>query len=102
MICFIEIVSPSNSSHDYILKLNLYANAGVREYWIVDPYKERIFVYRLEQEHFEVETYTFHDCIPAGIYADLQIDFPSLPVHAPFSECNPMQEKTMSCPYTSA
>ena len=31
----IEIVSPSNSSHDYILKLNLYANAGVREYWIV-------------------------------------------------------------------
>lgn len=74
----IEIVSPSNSSHDYILKLNLYANAGVREYWIVDPYRERIFVYRLEQEHFEVETYTFHDCIPAGIYADLQIDFPSL------------------------
>ena len=35
----IEIVSPSNSSHDYILKLNLYADAGVREYWIVDPMK---------------------------------------------------------------
>ncbi len=48
----IEIVSPGNSSHDYILKLNLYANAGVREYWIVDPYRKRIFVYRLEQEHF--------------------------------------------------
>lgn len=60
----IEIVSPSNSSHDYILKLNLYANAGVREYWIVDPYKEHIFVYRLEQEHFEVETYTLHDILP--------------------------------------
>ena len=74
----IEIVSPSNSSHDYILKLNLYANTGVREYWIVDPYKERIFVYHLEQDHFEVETYTFHDCIPVGIYADLQIDFASL------------------------
>ncbi len=74
----IEIVSPSNSSHDYILKLNLYANAGVREYWIVDPYKKHIFVYRLEQSHFEVETYTFHDSIPVGIYADLQIDFASL------------------------
>ncbi len=48
----IEIVSPGNSSHDYILKLNLYANAGVREYWIVGPYRKRIFVYRLEQEHF--------------------------------------------------
>ena len=74
----IEIVSPSNSSHDYILKLNLYANAGVREYWIVDPYKKHIFVYRLEQSHFEVETYTFHDSIPVGIYVDLQIDFASL------------------------
>ena len=58
--------------------MNLYANAGVREYWIVDPLKERIFVYHLEQEHFEVETYTFQDCIPAGIYPDLQIDFASL------------------------
>lgn len=74
----IEIVSPGNSSHDYVLKLNLYANAGVREYWIVDPRKERIFVYHLEQEHFEVETYTFHDRIPVGIYPDLQIDFASL------------------------
>ncbi len=74
----IEIVSPGNSSHDYVLKLNLYANAGVREYWIVDPRKERIFVYHLEQEHFEVETYTFQDLIPVGIYTDLQIDFSGL------------------------
>lgn len=74
----IEIVSPSNSSHDYILKLDLYANSGVREYWIVDPHKERIFVYHLEQDCFEVEVYTFHDCISVSIYADLQIDFASL------------------------
>ena len=73
-----KIVSPSNSSHDYILKLNLYADTGVREYWIVDSYKERIFVYHLEKEHFEVETYTFHDSIPVGIFANLQIDFDSL------------------------
>ena len=74
----IEIVSPSTSSHDYVRKLNLYANANVREYWIVDPQRERIFVYHLEQENFEVETYTFKDCIPVGIYPDLQIDFASL------------------------
>lgn len=71
-------LSGTISSHDYILKLNLYANAGVREYWIVDPYKERIFVYGLEEAHFEVETYTFHDSIPVGIYEDLQIDFDRL------------------------
>ena len=74
----LEIVSPGNPSHDYILKLNLYADAGAWEYGIVDPCKERIFVYRLEQEHFEMEPYTFHNRIPAGIYTDLQIDFTSL------------------------
>lgn len=74
----IEIVSPSNSSHDYILKLNLYANAGVREYWIVDPMKKHIFVYFLEKAKFEVETYTFQDNIKSNIYDDLWIDFQTL------------------------
>jgi Uma2 family endonuclease len=71
----IEIVSPGNPSHDYIFKLKLYADAGVREYWIVDPRKEQIHVYCLEKEHFEVEMYRFQDCVPVGIYPDLQIDF---------------------------
>ena len=74
----IEIVSPSNSSHDYVLKLNLYADAGVREYWIVDPASKSVFVYCLEQDHFKAEAYTFHDTIPVGIYDDFQIDFSSL------------------------
>lgn len=46
----IEIVSPGNPSRDYVLKLNLYADAGVREYWIVDPRKKRILVYYLEKK----------------------------------------------------
>ena len=74
----IEIVSPSISSHDYVMKLNLYADAGVREYWIVDPSRERILVYHLEQTDFSVETYTFQDSVPVKIYPDLQIDFNSL------------------------
>lgn len=74
----IEIISPGNSSHDYIRKLNLYADAGVREYWIVDPQKAWIFVYFLEKEKFEVETFTFYDKIKANIYEDLYIDFTEL------------------------
>lgn len=74
----IEIVSPGNSSHDYVLKLNLYADAGVREYWIVDPSRESIFVYYLEQDHFMVSTYTFQDKVKVNIYPDWYIDFAGL------------------------
>ncbi len=62
----------------FAVKLNLYANAGVREYWIVDPAKESIFVYYLEQEHFKAEAHTFQDKIKVNIYDDLYIDFSSL------------------------
>jgi len=71
----IEIISLGNSSDDYIRKLNLYADAGVREYWIVDPIEENIFVYNLEKSQFKVKTYTFHDKIKVNIYDDLWIDF---------------------------
>lgn len=74
----IEIISPSNSSYDYIRKLNLYADAGGREYWIVDPSRKSVFVYYLEQANFKVEAHSFQDKIKVNIYGDLYIDFASL------------------------
>lgn len=74
----IEIISPSNPGHDYIRKLNLYADAGVREYWIVDPRIEKVFVYYLEQTDFQIGTYTFHDKIKANIFKDFWVDFQAL------------------------
>lgn len=70
----VEVVSPNNSSHDYIRKLNLYADAGVREYWIVNPMEQTVFVYHLEQESFKAVPYTFRDKIKVNIYDDLYID----------------------------
>ena len=40
----IEIVSPGSRRTDYFTKLFKYRTAGVREYWIVDPEKNRINV----------------------------------------------------------
>ncbi len=77
----IEIVSPNNSSHDYIRKLNLYEEAGVREYWIVDPIKKNVFVYYLEQEKFKVEAYTFHEPIKVNIFEDFSINFAELDLY---------------------
>lgn len=62
-------------------KLNLYLDAGVREYWIVDPRDRKILVYYLKNEHtedFMVKPYTFQDKVKANIYEDLCIDFNDL------------------------
>ena len=75
---FNTIFNHINSSHDYIRKLNLYADAGVREYWIVNPIKETVFVYHLEETKIEAATYTFQDKIKVNIYDDLWIDFTEL------------------------
>lgn len=74
----IEITSPSTPAHDHVLKLHLYMDAGVREYWIVDPTQKMVYVYHLVMEEFKMTAHTFQDKIKAGIYDDLWIDFSGL------------------------
>lgn len=62
----IEIVSPSSRRMDYYTKLFKYRTAGVREYWIVGPEKERVTVYNFEKE--TTDEYTFNMPVPVGIY----------------------------------
>ena len=69
----IEIVSPGSRRMDYFTKLFKYRSSGVREYWIVDPDKNRILVYNFEEE--TTGDYTFADSVKAGIYDDLYINF---------------------------
>ena len=73
-----EIVSPGNSSHDYVRKLNLYMDAGVKEYWIVNPTNHSVYVYFLEADKFQTTAYTLQDKIKVNIYDDLWIDFTEL------------------------
>ena len=72
----IEIVSPGSRRMDYFTKLFKYRTADVREYWIVDPDKNRILVYNFESE--DTQEFTFSDIIHTGIYAGLSIDFSQL------------------------
>lgn len=53
----IEIVSPSNQSHDLVFKLNLYMQYGVKEYWIVNPILNTVQVYTLDEN----KQYRLHD-----------------------------------------
>lgn len=67
----IEIVSPNSKPRDYIKKMLKYGTAGVREYWIVDPEKQTVTVYRFEKEM--MEEYSFGEEIPVGIYEGFSI-----------------------------
>ena len=70
----IEIVSPGNPADDYIRKLYYYKNAGVREYWIVDPRRKNVTVNYFEGNMFSVP-YSFDSVIKVNIYEDLFINF---------------------------
>ena len=67
----IEIVSPSSKQMDYIRKLLLYQEAGVREYWIVNPDKQMIRTYYFESE--ETEDHAFTDSVRVRITDDFSI-----------------------------
>ncbi len=70
----IEIVSSSSKDMDYERKLALYEEAGVREYWIVDPIQGNVTVYNFGTMTM-VEQYSFSDRVKVGIYEDLHLDF---------------------------
>ncbi len=68
-----EIVSPSTQSRDYLLKLNKYQTAGVREYWILDAKKATIHVYHFADN--TKYTYGFEDKAPLNVIDGLVVDF---------------------------
>ena len=63
----VEVLSKSTRKKDMYLKLDKYRNAGVREYWMVDPKSKRVIVYEFENEDRPV-IYEFDGKIPVGIY----------------------------------
>jgi Uma2 family endonuclease len=42
----VEILSPSNRKYDEVVKFKRYAALGISEYWIVDPDRETVKIYR--------------------------------------------------------
>lgn len=64
---------------DYYTKLAEYKEAGVREYWIVDPCKKYVIVYDLEHEEVPMVC-PLKGRVKAGIYEDLEIDFSEMKI----------------------
>ena len=71
----IEILSPSTRSNDRLRKYNLYQQAGVREYWIVDPDMRVLQVHTLEDgQYHSPEAYTADATVPVGVLEGCSID----------------------------
>jgi Uma2 family endonuclease len=50
----IEVVRPSNRGRDLLTKRSLYARAGVREYWLVDPDARTVEILTLDRDAFHL------------------------------------------------
>ena len=71
----IEVVSSSNSAYDYFLKMLKYQQAGVREYWIVDPKLQVVSVYNFE-EFDKSKRYEYTDVISSNVLKGFEICIP--------------------------
>lgn len=72
----VEILSPSNQAYDLVTKFNLYMEYGVKEYWIVNPMKQAVTVYVLNEERL----YEQAD-IKVSVGTVQSVCFPGLFVH---------------------
>lgn len=51
----VEILSPSTAYYDWEEKKEMYAQYGVKEYWIINPEKQYIEIYKNKNLEFEME-----------------------------------------------
>lgn len=71
----LEVLSPFTRKKDTVTKLGKYIDAGVREYWMIDPDKKMVLVYDFEHDNYPA-IYGFDSKVPVAIWDnDCEIDF---------------------------
>ncbi|MFN0201502.1 MAG: Uma2 family endonuclease [Bacteroidia bacterium] len=72
----IEILSLGNTKADTKIKFHLYAEAGVKEYWIVSPHDENVlqFVLNEENKYQLLQLHTDEDTIIPYLFPEIAID----------------------------
>lgn len=82
----VEVVSPSSIRLDRTIKFDAYEQAGVAEYWIVDPKTRSVEVHTLSRGEYAVfGQYTNDEVIESALLSGLQIKTSALfqPPHSP-------------------
>jgi Uma2 family endonuclease len=70
----VEVLSPSTGRMDKLLKLNKYQQAGVREYWIVDPQDLTVSANILEDGRYFITAYDEADVMPVAVLPGCEIN----------------------------
>jgi Uma2 family endonuclease len=70
----VEVLSPSSASRDTLLKYNKYMQAGVREYWIIDPVDKYVRVSVLKEGKFDTIDYINPEVLPVKALEGCTID----------------------------
>jgi len=74
----VEIVSPLSTYCEFFLKFHDYLEAGVREYWVIDPEEKRILVHIYENGHFISSVHKGNGSLPVSILPGLNISLGNL------------------------
>ncbi|MDR1971021.1 MAG: Uma2 family endonuclease [Treponema sp.] len=69
----IEILSPSNTRHEMLMKFKKYLAAGVREYWIVDGEEKSVEVFILDRGRYIAGISGGDDEIPVSVLPGCRI-----------------------------
>jgi Uma2 family endonuclease len=75
----IEILSPGNSNKEMKYKFDLYEEAGVLEYWIVNPADKTVFIYVLQENQFiGMHPLIEEDAIQSKLFPELDFKLESI------------------------
>ncbi len=69
----IEILSPGNSKKEINNKYDLYEEAGVKEYWVVHPLDQVVYIYILEDGRYRNLKPVVDNFVQSHIFKDLKI-----------------------------
>jgi len=70
----IEILSPSNTAIEMQQKLELYREAGVIEYWVINPENNTLIVYLLQGDIIFTKNYKRTDTVAVKVLPGLNIE----------------------------
>lgn len=74
----IEVMSPSSSRQDKVIKFDLYRKARVREYWIVDADTKTVQVCVLKEGEYLIRAFTDRDTVPVHVLEGCMISLPDV------------------------